>query len=93
MSEQSSIEAVSRRLALALDALAASVERRREADREQETLGAQMQALESDRSRLASELDACTARVRALEQSNRAATQRLDAAMATIRAVLATAER
>src|SRR5205807_1964864 len=65
MSEPSAIEAASKRLALALDALAAAVERRHKADRDEETLAAQLHALGADRSRLAAELDTRIARLRA----------------------------
>jgi len=88
MSEPSAIDAASKRLALALDALAAAVERRRDADAGEETLNAQLHAFGADRARLASELDAAAARARALETANREVAQRLDAAIATIRAVL-----
>jgi hypothetical protein len=93
MSEGSAIDAASKRLALALDALAAAVERRREADRGEATLDAQLHALGADRSRLASELDAAAARARTLENANREVAQRLDAAIDTIRSVLAASER
>jgi hypothetical protein len=93
MTEPSAIDAASKRLALALDALAAAVERRREADRGEETLNAQLHALGTDRSRLASELDAAAAHARALETTNREVAQRLDAAIGTIRSVLATNAR
>ena len=93
MSEQNAIDAASKRLALALDALAAAVERRRDADRGEETLNAQLHALGTDRSRLAADLDAAAARARALETTNREVAQRLDAAIATIRSVLAANER
>jgi hypothetical protein len=89
MTEPGAIDAASKRLALALDALAAAVERRREADQSEETLNAQLHALGTDRSRLASELDAAAARARTLETTNRDVAQRLDAAIATIRSVLA----
>jgi hypothetical protein len=92
MSEPSAIDAASRRLALALDALAAAVERRRDADRGEETLADQLHALGTDRSRLASELDAAAAHSRALETTNREVAQRLDAAIDTIRSVLAAGE-
>ena len=45
MSETDSIEIASRRLALALDALEAAAERRREADRDEEALATQIHAL------------------------------------------------
>jgi hypothetical protein len=92
MSEPSAIEAASKRLALALDALAAAVERRRKADRGEETLAAQLHALGSDRSRLAAELDAAVARARALESVNREIATRLDAATRAIHSVLAKSE-
>ncbi len=62
MSGGSAIDAATKRLALALDALEAALERRRESDRGEETLAAQLQALGSDRSRLAADLDAQAAR-------------------------------
>ena len=93
MTAPSAIAAASTRLALALEALAAAVERRREADRGEQTLDAQLHALGTDRSRLASELDAAVARTRTLEIANREVAQRLDAAIDTIRSVLAANER
>ena len=89
MTEGSAIDVASKRLALALDALAAAVERRHEADRGEQTLDAQLHALGADRSRLAAELDAATARGRALETANREVAQRIDQAIETIRGVLA----
>ena len=88
MSEPSAIDAATRRLSLALDSLEAAVERRREADREGAALIAQVHKLGSDRSRLASDLDAAAARSRRLETSNRDVARRLDLAMNTIRSVL-----
>ncbi|HYY38826.1 MAG TPA: DUF4164 family protein [Xanthobacteraceae bacterium] len=93
MTEASAIEAASKRLALALDALAAAVERRHEADRGEQTLDAQLHALGADRSRLAAELDAAAARNRTLETANRQVAERLDAAIDAIRSVLAANER
>jgi len=93
MTEGSAIDAARKRLALALDALAAAVERRYEADRGEQTLDAQLQALGADRSRLAAELDAATARSRTLETANREVAQRLDAAIDTIRSALAANQR
>jgi len=90
MTDASAIDAASRRLALALDALEAALERRRDADRGEETLGAQLQALGTDRSRLAADLDAQAARVRALESTNREVAHRLDTAIDTIRSVIQT---
>ena len=88
MTDASAIEAATRRLAAALDALEAAVERRREADRSESALAAQVQALGTDRSRLASDLDNVTARSRKLESTNRDIAQRLDVAIDSIRAVI-----
>ena len=88
MSDTDSIETATRRLTLALDALEAAAERRREADRGEASLANQVHALGSDRARLASELDETTARARALETANREVAGRIDAAIATIRGVL-----
>jgi seryl-tRNA synthetase len=87
MSDPSAIDAATKRLALALDALEAAVER--VGDR----LGEQLQALSTDRSRLASELDDTAARARKLESTNREIARRLDAAMDTIRTVIEANDR
>jgi hypothetical protein len=86
--EQSAIDIAVKRLALALDALDAAVERRREADRGEDALVAQVQALGLDRTKLAASLDGETARSRRLEATNREIAQRLDSAIASIQAVL-----
>ncbi len=86
--EQSAIDIAVKRLALALDALDAAVERRREGDRGEDQLIAQVQALGLDRTRLASSLDGETARSRKLEATNREIAQRLDTAIASIQSVL-----
>ena len=88
MTEQSAIDTAVKRLALALDALDAAVERRREADRSEEALVGQVQALGVDRTRLAATLDGETARSRRLEATNREIAQRLDTAIASIQSVL-----
>jgi hypothetical protein len=93
MTESATIDAASRRLALALDALEAAVERRDDADRDGHALTSQLHVLGADRARLAAELDAATARARRLEAANREIAARLDAAIATIRAVLGEDER
>jgi len=88
MSDTDSIDIAQRRLALALDALEAATERRREADRGEAALTSQIHALGSDRARLASELDEATARARALEAASSEVAQRIDQAIETIRGVL-----
>jgi predicted RNase H-like nuclease (RuvC/YqgF family) len=82
------IDAATRRLMGALDALERAVERRREADRDEEELAARIQALGADRSRLADELDGSLVKSRRLERANREIAERLDAAIGTIRSVL-----
>jgi hypothetical protein len=90
MTDASAIEAATRRLAAALDALEAALERRRDNDRGEDALAAQVHALGSDRSKLASDLDAAAARSRRLEATNREIAQRLDVAIDSIRAVIET---
>ena len=88
MTEQSAIDAAVKRLAVALDALDAAVERRRDSDRDEDALAQQLQSLGSDRSKLAAALDGETARARRLEGTNRELADRLDAAIASVQAVL-----
>jgi hypothetical protein len=84
----SEIDAATRRLMAALDGLERAVERRRDADRDEDELAARIQALGADRSRLADELDGSLVKTRKLERVNREIAERLDAAIGTIRAVL-----
>jgi len=89
MSESDSIEIASRRLMLALDALEAATEWRGETDRSEEALATQIQALSTDRARLASELDHAVARSRGLEAANREVARRIAQSIETIRGMLA----
>src|SRR2546430_6352951 len=82
------IDAATRRLMMALDALEAAAERRRDADRDENELASRIQALGADRSRLADELDGSLVKTRRLERTNREVSEKLDAAIRTIRAVL-----
>src|ERR1700758_3764453 len=82
------IDAATRRLMVALDALESAVERRREADRDEAELATRIQALAADRSRLADELDSSLVKSRKLERANREIAEKLDAAIGTIRSVL-----
>ena len=82
------IDAATRRLMVALEALESAVERRREADRDENELAIRIQALGADRSRLADELDGSLVKSRKLERANREIAERLDAAIGTIRSVL-----
>ena len=88
MSEADSIEAASRRLALALDALDAAAERRREAARGEDAMAEQIHALGDDRARLAGELDQAVARARALETANREVSDRIARAIEAIRGLI-----
>ena len=88
MSETSTIETATRRLQSALDALDGAVGRRLDRDQGHAALASQVHAFDSDRARLASELDVAAARARVLETSNREVAQRLDEAIATIRAII-----
>jgi hypothetical protein len=82
------IDAATRRLMAALEALESAVERRREADRDENELAVRIQALGADRSRLADELDGSLVKSRRLERTNREIAEKLDAAIGTIRSVL-----
>jgi Domain of unknown function (DUF4164) len=93
MTDTSAIDAATKRLALALEALEAAVERRQNADRGQQELSDQLHALGTDRSQLASDLDAAVARSRSLETTNREVARRLDVAIDTIRSVLEANDR
>jgi len=86
------IDAATRRLMAALDALEGALDRRREADRDEDELATRIQALGADRSRLADELDVSLVKSRKLERANREIAQRLDAAIGAIREVLGTAQ-
>jgi chromosome segregation ATPase len=88
MNDGQLIDAATKRLAQALDALEAAVERRSDADRLEAGLAAQVQALGDDRSRLAADLDAVSARAKRLETANRDVARRLDATMESIRSVI-----
>jgi hypothetical protein len=82
------LEAATRRLMAALEFLESAVERRRDADRDEDELASRIQALGADRSRLADELDGSLVKSRRLERVNREIAERLDAAIGAIRSVL-----
>jgi cell division protein ZapA len=65
MSDASAIDSASRRLSAALDALEAAAERRRQSDHGEDKLAAQVQALGTDRSKLAGDLDRRIGQLRA----------------------------
>jgi hypothetical protein len=82
------LEAATRRLMAALEALEGAVERRRDADRDENELAGRIQALGVDRSRLAQELDNSLVKTRRLERTNREIAEKLDTAIGSIRTVL-----
>ena len=82
------IESATRRLMSALDALESAVERRREADRDEDELATRIQALGADRSRLADELDGSLVKSRRLERVNREIADRLDAAIGRLKTLV-----
>jgi hypothetical protein len=88
MTDQSAIDDAARRLMQALDQLEAAVDRGLEAERGRAILAEQVHALDSDRAKLASDLDAQLGRARRLETANRDVARRLDAAMESIQSVL-----
>jgi hypothetical protein len=88
MSVPNDIELATRRLIAALDGLEAAINRRLDADHSAAMLGAQVQSLGADRSRLAAELDQAVARSQSLDRVNRDVVRRVDVAMENIRAVL-----
>ncbi|HWK94011.1 MAG TPA: DUF4164 family protein [Pseudolabrys sp.] len=92
MTGEGGLDNAVKRLALALDALDAAVERRREADRNEDTLAAQVQMLGADRARLADKLDSETALARELRDTGREIAERLDRAIAEVQAVLGEGE-
>ena len=93
MNEISSVETATKRLQSALEALESAIERRREHDQGHAALASQVHAFDSDRARLAAELDAAVARGRGLETTTREVAQRLDEVIATIRVIVESSER
>jgi hypothetical protein len=87
------IEEATRRLQEALDSLEAALERRVEADRGQAAVAGQLHAFETDRSRLAAELDTLAARSRRLESANRDVAAQLGEAIEGIRTLIAAHQR
>src|SRR5438477_9485346 len=81
------IDAATRRLMAALDALEGAAERRRDADRDENELASRIQALGADRSRLADGLDGSLVKTRRLGRTHREIAEKLDAAIGTIRSV------
>src|SRR2546429_9762910 len=81
------LEIATRRLMMALDALEAAAERRRDADRDENELASRIQALGADRSRLADELDGSLVKTRRLGRTHPGGFEKLGAAIGTTCAV------
>jgi len=88
VNDVSAVELATKRLQAALDALEGAIERRLERDQGQAALASQVHAFDSDRSRLAEELESAVARARRLESANREIAEQLDEAIATIRSIV-----
>jgi len=87
VTENSAIEAATKRLAAALDGLEAALDRRSAVDGREQALSDQVVALGVDRSRLAAQLDEQTARATQLGAATREVSRRLDLAMDAVRTV------
>src|SRR5258707_12424598 len=79
------IDAATRRLMSALDALEAAAERRRDADRDENELASRIQALGADRSRLAGELDGSLVKTRRVWRTNPAMAGKMETGVGTSR--------
>jgi predicted nucleic acid-binding Zn-ribbon protein len=83
-----SVDAASRRLCLALDALDAAVEERHRTDSAVSALQVEIELLTTDRARLADELDQARERLARLERVNLEVSRRLDAVLESIHRVI-----
>lgn len=83
------LELAASRLKTALAALETAVARKLEADRGSAVVQRQIDVLQTDRARLAEDLDRAADRVAGLESVNREVARRLDLTMDAIRGVLA----
>lgn len=88
MTGDTTLKEVIARLGRAIEALENAAAARLEHEQEYAESDAEVQRLNSDRSRLAQELDNSEARAERLEEANKEVSRRLVTAMETIRAVL-----
>jgi hypothetical protein len=88
MSGEATLKEVIARLGKAIDTLENAVGARLEQDVDYSEAEAEVQRMNSDRARLAHELDNSEARAERLEEANKEVSRRLVTAMETIRAVL-----
>jgi predicted nucleic acid-binding Zn-ribbon protein len=88
MTGEATLKEVIGRLGRAIDALEQVVAARLENEQDYSEAEAEVQRMNADRSKLASELDNSEARAERLEEANKEVSRRLVTAMETIRAVL-----
>ena len=88
MTGEATLKEVLARLGRAMDALDNAVVARLEHEQDYSEAEAEVQRMNTDRARLAQELDNSEARGERLEEANREVSRRLVTAMETIRAVL-----
>lgn len=89
MPDSSRLEAAQARLTSALATLEEAARRRLEAERGVAHLRVQYEAADTDRARLAEELDRSMDRIATLEATNRDVARKLDQAIETVRQILA----
>ena len=88
MTGEATLKEVIGRLSKAIDSLEQAVGVRLESEQDYSEAEAEVQRMNSDRAKLASELDNSEARAERLEEANKEVSRRLVTAMETIRAVL-----
>ena len=88
MTGEATLKEVIGRLGKAIETLEQAVGVRLESEQDYSEAEAEVQRMNSDRARLASELDNSEARAERLEEANKEVSRRLVTAMETIRAVL-----
>jgi predicted nucleic acid-binding Zn-ribbon protein len=88
MTGEATLKEVIGRLGKAIETLEQAVGLRLESEQDYSEAEAEVQRMNSDRAKLASELDNSEARAERLEEANKEVSRRLVTAMETIRAVL-----
>ena len=88
MTGEATLKEVIGRLGRAIEALEGAVAARLENEQDYSEAEAEVQRMNADRAKLASELDNSEARAERLEEANKEVSRRLVTAMETIRAVL-----
>lgn len=88
MTGEATLKEVIGRLGKAIDALESAVAARLEQEQDYSEAEAEVQRMNADRARLATELDNSEAKSERLEEANKEVSRRLVTAMETIRAVL-----